>query len=126
MTGILTFDTPHGRIAIEVDESVARAAGGKPAAPEFVAKGSAPMTGRAGDVIAEAPKSFEEAMTSLKAYARSLQDLIMGLDLTPKEVSVEIGLKMSGSAGFIIAKAGAETEMKVSLTWEPAAGTGKK
>jgi len=26
---------------------------------------------------------------------------------------------MSGSAGFIIAKAGAETEMKVALTWEP-------
>ena len=61
-------------------------------------------------------------MTTLKAYAASLEDLITGLDLTPKEVSVEIGLKLSGSAGFIIAKAGAETEMKVALTWEPKGG----
>ena len=58
-------------------------------------------------------------MSTQKAYAANLEDLIRGLDLTPSEVSVEIGLKLSGSVGFIITKAGAETEMKVSLTWEP-------
>ncbi len=126
MTGILTFETKHGTIAVEVDESVARAAGGESATPEFTSKGSQTMTAKGiGDIVAKAPKSFDEAMATLKAYAGSLEDLIMGLDLTPKEVSVEIGLKMSGSAGFIIAKAGAETEMKVSLTWEPKGGARK-
>jgi hypothetical protein len=43
----------------------------------------------------------------------------MGLELTPSEVAVEIGLKLTGSAGFVIAKAGAESEMKVSLKWQP-------
>ncbi len=123
MTGILTFETKHGTIAVEVDEGVAEAAGGEAVTPAFTSKGSQTMAAMGvGDVVAKAPKSFDEAMATLKAYAGSLEDLIMGLDLTPKEVSVEIGLKLSGSAGFIIAKAGAETEMKVALTWEPKGG----
>ena len=124
MTGILTFETKHGTIAVEVDETVARAAGGEAATPAFTSKGAQTMTAKGmGDIVAAAPKSFDEAMATLKAYAGSLEDLIMGLDLTPKEVSVEIGLKMSGSAGFIIAKAGSEVEMKVALTWEPKGGS---
>ncbi len=128
MTGILEFETDHGVIAIEVDEDVARAAGGQSSDGAMLAKGVVPMSSDAGgaDIIARAPRSFDEAMTTLKAYAGSLEDLIRGLDLTPSEVSVEIGLKLTGSAGFIIAKAGAETEMKVSLKWEPgAAGNAK-
>lgn len=120
MTGIITFETKHGTVAVEVDESVARAAGGEAAPPKFVSKGSQAMTPKGGaDIVAKAPRSFDEAMGTLRAYAANLEELILGLDLTPKEVSVEIGLKMSGSAGFVIAKAGAETEMKVALTWEP-------
>lgn len=122
MTGVLTFNTKHGVIAIEVDESVARAAGGTDAVSDqrgYVAKG------RVADVVAAAPKSFDEAMSTLKSYAANLEDLITSLDLTPREVSVEIGLKMTGSAGFVIAKAGAETEMKVALTWEPKRAAGR-
>ena len=121
MTGILQFDSKHGVISIEVEESVAQAVGGQPLPPGFVAKGAVPMTAKgSGDVIAKASARFEEAMGTLKTYAASLQDLVMGLDLTPREVTVEIGLKMTGSAGFVIARAGAETEMKVTLTWQPA------
>lgn len=120
MTGILRFETKHGEVLVEVDEAVARAAGGETEAPGMTAKGTQPLTARgAGDVIANAPRSFEEAMGSLRAYAASLQDLIATLDVAPREVTVEIGLKMAGSAGFIIAKAEAETEMKVALKWEP-------
>ena len=127
MTGILQFTTARGGIvSIEVDDSVARAAGGE-ATPMLVAKGSTPVTAKGtGDVVAKAPKTFEEAMATLEAYAACIEDLVTGLDLTPKEVSVEIGLKMTGSVGFIIAKAGADTEMKVSLTWEPKPKTDPK
>ena len=120
MAGILVFETKHGSVAVEVDENVARQAGGDDDGKEFTEKGE-PSTAGVRDVVAKAPHSFEDAMSSLKAYAASLEDLIMGLNLTPKEVSVEVGLKMSGSVGFIIAKAGADTEMKVALTWEPKA-----
>lgn len=113
MTGILTFQTEHGEIAVEVDEGVALAAGGT--GP--VRKGGGGSSGV--EILARSPRSFDEAMVTLKAYAASLDDLIRGLHLTPKEVAVQIGLRMSGSAGFIIAKAGAETDMKISLKWEP-------
>ncbi len=120
MAGILQFHTEHGVISVEIDPSEARAAGGEALAPLVAKGGSVPMTAKGeADIVVKAPTSFDEAMSTLKAYAASLEDLIMGLDLTPREVAVEIGLKMSGSAGFIIAKAGAETEMKVALTWEP-------
>lgn len=120
MTGILQFRTARGEIvSVEVADNVALSAGGE-ASDGMVAKGSQPMTAKGfGEVVGAAPRSFEEAMTTLRAYAGALGDMIGSLDLTPSEVSVEIGLKMTGSAGFVIAKAGAETEMKVSLKWEP-------
>lgn len=118
MTGIVQFRTRRGdKVSVEVDDAVARAAHDDAAGR--VKKGAAPMTAKGGELVSLAPKSFEEAMETLKAYAGGLQDMIDDMDLRPREVAVEIGLKMSGSAGFVIAKAGAETEMKVSLTWEP-------
>lgn len=116
MTGILVFESRHGQIAVEVDENVARAAGGATYASGLTPKGGPPV---GAEVLAKAPKTFDDAMASLKSYAGALEDVVMSLDLTPSEVAVEIGLKLTGSAGFVIAKAGAESEMKVSLKWEP-------
>lgn len=116
MTGILVFESRHGQIAVEVDEIVARVAGGATETGGLTPKGGVPV---GAEVLAKAPKTFDDAMASLKAYAGALEDVVMSLDLTPSEVAVEIGLKLTGSAGFVIAKAGAESEMKVSLKWEP-------
>ncbi len=119
MTEILTFETKHGTITVEMDENVAAAAGGGVDLSEYQAKGPGSSLSRTGEIVAGAPNSFDDAMSSLRAYAASLEDLIQSLHMTPKAVSAEIGLKFSGTAGFIIAKAGMETETKVALTWEP-------
>jgi hypothetical protein len=121
MTGILTFQTPHGAVSVEVADGVALAAGGRPGGDQLVAKGAASALG--GEILANAPKTFDQAMTTLRAYAANLEDFILSLDLTPQEVSVQIGLKLTGSAGFVIAKAGGESEMRVSLKWAPNART---
>lgn len=122
MTGIIQYETKRGVVSIEVDETVAEAAGGKRKSGSGLrAKGGDLANG--GDVVARAPGRFDEAMGTLKAYAGNLADLIDEIDLTPEEVSFEVGLKMTGSAGFIIAKAGAETEMRVALTWKPNSGS---
>ena len=105
MTGILQFETRHGLVSIEVDEDAAGGAAAQFAPTGLVAKGGSPR--------------FEDAMASLKAYAGGIADLVEGFDIRPEEVSVEVGLKFAGSAGFIIAKAGAETSMKVALKWKP-------
>ena len=122
MTGILQYDTPHGTISIEVDDVTAAAEQGRALAATDgleIKGGHKPKRTEAGDIVAKASRTFDQAMESLRAYAGTLGDLIEGLDLTPDEVTIDVGLKMSGSAGFIIAKAGAETEMAVSLTWKP-------
>ena len=116
MTGILVFKSAHGDIAVEVDEEVARAAG--------ASKGSVPLTKDGGDVLARSPVDFADALKTLKAYAGTVEDLIKGLNFVPREVSVQVGLKLKGEAGFIIAKAGTEAEMQISLKWQPAIGKG--
>lgn len=121
MASIIQFQTDFGPVSIEADDSLARELAGSSSQSSWVSKGASPMKakGVGGDILVEAEGRLEEAMSSLTAYVATLQSLVERLDLRPREVAVEIGLKMTGSAGFIIAKAGAETEMKVSLTWEP-------
>jgi inner membrane protein involved in colicin E2 resistance len=125
MTGIIQYETKHGLVSIEVDEAVAEAAGGRRQGDTGLKAKGGYRTASAtdGDIIAKAPGKFDEAMATLKAYAGNLADLIEEIEMTPEEVSFEVGLKMTGSAGFIIAKAGAETEMKVALTWKPKSGS---
>ena len=116
MTGIMQFETAHCVISIEVDEAVARAAGGE-GHGELTSKGSG---GEAGDIVAPAIAGIDKTLATLKAYVGTLADMVETLGITPEQVSVELGLKFTGSAGFVIAKAGAETHMKVSLSWKPA------
>ncbi|MFF0950141.1 CU044_2847 family protein [Rhizobium leguminosarum] len=116
MTGIVTFTTPHGTVAFEVDDAVARKNTSAEQNDRLVAKGFAPPD--AGEIVASSTKSFGEAMSTFKAYVANLQDLLSDLVIAPSEVSVELGLKLTGSAGFVIAKAGAESEIKISLSWK--------
>ncbi len=120
MSSILQFKTARGEIvSVEVTDHVALSSQ-NPETEDLVAKGSLPPAANGfGEIVATAPRSFEEAIATLRGYAGALGDMIGDLDLRPAEVSVEIGLKMTGSAGFVIAKAGAETEMTVSLKWQP-------
>jgi hypothetical protein len=118
VTGILVFESDFGPVFVEVDEAVAKSARGQ---ASTTGQGVQPLSFGGSDIVARAEKSFSEAMQTLRAYVANLQEVIGKLDVAPKEVSVEVGLKLEGSAGFIIARAGAETSMKITLKWEPGA-----
>lgn len=124
MTGILKFETDYGDVLIEVDEETASAASRDQTARDeglTPKSGVVPLTAKSpGTIAGKANKKLGDAMSIVKSYASTVQDVVGGLKVTPKEVSVEIGLKLKGEAGFIIAKAGTEAEMKIALTWEPA------
>jgi hypothetical protein len=122
MAGILQFTTKDGgTVLVEVDEAVARAAGGQELGSGLVPKGAEPMSAKGlRDVVAKVPKTLEEAMTGLRHYAEAVQGVIGDLKVTPKEVSVQFGLKLSGGADFLIASAKGEADMRVTLKWEPA------
>lgn len=122
MTNIMTFQSKYGPISVEMDDATARAAAVAEKGGEgnpWVAKGVKGLTSRDNETHVETDEKFEQAISSLRAYASTLLDVVHGISLTPSEVAVEVGLKLTGSAGFIIAKTEGEAEMKVSLKWEP-------
>ena len=107
MSEIMAFESPHG--VVRVETSLARTSG---VSGSYREKGVVDSFERSG-------QTFAEAMSSFRALANNLADVVGRLDVRPSEVSFEVGLKMVGAVGFVVAKAGAETEMRVSLTWSP-------
>jgi len=112
MSGVVIFESKYGDISFEADESVLEAL-------EAHDSGVQSLSGDGSDVSVRASIKFNDALQSLHNYVSSMQDVVQKLTLKPKEVSVEVGVTLKGSAGFVIAKAGAETSMKLTLKWEP-------
>lgn len=112
MTGIIEFQSDFGPVLFEAsDEMVAKIGDAN--------GGVIPLSGRDAGTLVKMEGKFSEAIISLRSYVDNLQALVQDIDVTPSEVSVEVSLKLAGSAGFVIAKAGAETAMKVNLKWKP-------
>ena len=127
MSSTITFKSDHGDVVFDVDDSVAKEfaqsqnTASDDEASGVTIKGVQPMSEESG-IEHKNDARFDKAMFSLKAYAGSLQDIVGDLDVRPREVSVEVGLKLKAQAGFFaIATAGTEADMKVKLTWEPKA-----
>jgi hypothetical protein len=76
--------------------------------------------GRAGDAIASALMSFEEAMADVRRAAEAMRQQFDG-GIRPAEVEIEFGVRMSAEVGAVIAKSGAEAQLKVHLTWSATA-----
>ncbi|NVO22624.1 CU044_2847 family protein [Donghicola mangrovi] len=124
MTKILTLQSDFGPIDIEVDEETARQAVSD--LPQgTIRKGVTPMSTDTDGTDAKVTAKFDSAMTSLSNYAKTVQQMVAKLDVTPEKVTIDVGLKFACEAGvgfFAIAKAETTADMKVSLTWEPKKG----
>jgi inner membrane protein involved in colicin E2 resistance len=81
------------------------------------AKGLKPVARGAGRTVKEAKETFETALEGVKGVANSLHAQLSGMDIKPDSVSVEFGIKLSASAGVIIASGGGEANFKISMTW---------
>jgi hypothetical protein len=68
--------------------------------------------------VVEATETFEQAIAKVKPIAESIITELRNLSEAPSEVSVKFGIKMSASAGAIVAAAGVEANYEVSLTWK--------
>jgi len=112
MSGVVIFDSKYGDIFVEADQSVLEAMEADDSGVEM-------LSGGGSDGSVRASIKFNDALQSLRNYVSSIQDVVQELELKPKEVAIEVGVTLKGSAGFVIAKAGAETSMKVTLKWEP-------
>lgn len=69
-------------------------------------------------VVAElASDAFDAALAGIKPIAASVMAQLKDAVADAKEVQVEFGIKLSASAGVVIAKASTEGHCKVAIKW---------
>lgn len=102
MTEIVRFSSQAGDVLVEVDEQE---------------DGGIRRAGRGEQRIVEAAASLDEAIGSVLPAATRMFEVLE--QLKPASAQLEFGVKLSGEFGGLIAKAGGEAQLNVTLTWEP-------
>lgn len=64
-------------------------------------------------------KSMSEVLEPLRLYAKGISSKVLSMEPRPDEVEVKVGIKITGEAGVIFAKAGTEGSMEITLKWKP-------
>lgn len=67
-------------------------------------------------------QALDNAMTTIHAMAERTSTMIDHLAGHPDEVELEFGVKMDVEGNALVAKAGAEAAISVSLTWKRGGG----
>ena len=69
------------------------------------------------EVVRKSLHSFDDAMDKIHAATENAITKLRNLSTRPDEITMEFGFNFSGEFGAIIAKASAEANYKVTLTW---------
>jgi hypothetical protein len=80
---------------------------------------------RRDDLVAEAKVSFEKALESVRDAASAALDQLRSMTRQPDEVELKFAVKLSASAGAVIAKTAVDGQFEVKLKWvrDPAAAS---
>lgn len=110
MTDYIQFTTEDGAtISVEAAEE-------ETVEPGVVKAG---LKEEAEKAVAEAKVSFERGLEIVRYNADAFIKKVRGLHDPPNEVEMTFGLKATGEVGnFAVAKAGAEANYTVKLTWK--------
>jgi inner membrane protein involved in colicin E2 resistance len=71
--------------------------------------------------IDQADRTFERALGTIGTVARGVLGQLQGLAVRPEEITVEFGIELTGKTNSVLVAAGASAQLKVGLTWRPAA-----
>jgi hypothetical protein len=76
------------------------------------APGVAPVSlGHNGEI------EFDKALDQIKSAANQLQAALTAIAVPPEACEITFGIKLSASAGVILAKAGAEANFGIKMNW---------
>jgi hypothetical protein len=75
------------------------------------------------ETIEKATMSLDTAIAKIRPMANILLAELKGLEQRPEEVAIEFGVKLSASAGILIANTAVEGNCKITLKWSRTAGT---
>ncbi|MEV7907693.1 CU044_2847 family protein [Streptomyces anulatus] len=73
---------------------------------------------RREDGLTQAKISFENALTNVRDAASSALKQFRTMATPPDEVEIRFGVKLSASAGAVIAKTGTEGHFEVTIKWQ--------
>ncbi|MEU4689396.1 CU044_2847 family protein [Actinoplanes sp. NPDC023714] len=73
--------------------------------------------GRGTEVVGKASETLQEAIGRIRPAAEAIRDGIRSMAQPPDRVVVEFGVKVTGEAGVIVAKATSEANFTVKLEW---------
>ncbi len=72
-----------------------------------------------GEIVERTNKTFEEAISSLRASAQAIVSTVSNLAQPPDELEVTFGLKIAGEVNALaVAKAGGDATYTVKMTWK--------
>jgi hypothetical protein len=93
-----------GSITVEVDEPT----------------GGRTMRGgdRGAELVERGGRTLEESLENIAPALQEVLDKLRGVSTQLRQIEVELGLKLTGEAGMVVARAGAEANFRVLLRWE--------
>jgi hypothetical protein len=91
---------------------------------EPVREGGVVRAARPGEIAERAGQTFEAALERVKPMAAAVVTRLRELAQGPDEIHIEFGIKLSASAGAVLAAAGMEGNYKVTLVWRGPQGQG--
>jgi hypothetical protein len=70
--------------------------------------------------VEKSKKAIERSMKTVQRMAKKALKTIQAIPISerPTTFQFQFGIKMSGEAGAVVAKAGAEAAITVTMTWE--------
>lgn len=74
----------------------------------------------APDAVERSAQAVDQAMGTIRGMAERLRATVAEMSIRPEGVQVSFGIKFDTEAGAVIAKAGVEASVNVTLMW----GTG--
>ena len=72
------------------------------------------------DLANKSAEAVEAAMGTIKAMARRISALRAEMPHEFTRIEIDFGIKLDAEAGALLAKAGGEASLNVTLTWERA------
>jgi hypothetical protein len=70
-----------------------------------------------GAMTEKATEAFNTALAGIKPIARSILEEMKEAAADAKEFQVEFGIKLTATAGVVLAKASSEGHCKISIKW---------
>jgi hypothetical protein len=70
-----------------------------------------------GAVTEKAKEAFDTAIAGIKPIARTIMAQMQEAAADAKEIQVEFGIKLTATAGVVLAKASTEGHCKIAIKW---------